>query len=535
MKQYELVNRTLSKLYEYAHLSLDVEPDNGDIQEKYATIMALYTLFQNETVFVELDILEASHTIQGYLHEEGMKPYVHFIETILRDKPHTLSPEEEKLLTLASDALDSSYETYSNFRPEFKPVMIDGKEHFLNYAMLLEYLRNPDENVRRQAYENYYSLYQDLSNIYANTLAGNTKKDVFYSQARKFATPLEASLFGDNVPTCLFDQILTMANETYHSYLWDYVALRKKMLQKEKLELYDMQVPFVARPDQKYSLDEAFSLIFEATKNLGSDYQSILEKARNERWIDYMPHKGKAQGAYSSGVYDTNPYILMSYTNDLESIFTLIHELGHSVHTYLSSHHQDYINSNYKIFVAEVASTVNENLLMNLLIQTAQTKEEKAYLLCRKIEETIGTMYRQPFFANFENILHNRVANNEGLSNTYMTQLYQELTKKYWGPDVNVTELAGYSCYTVPHFYYNYYVYKYSVGDAIASVIASRISNNDQEQIQRYLNFLKSGCSKDPIDLLKDAGVDPLSDEVYALAFTNFKKYLDELTALLEK
>lgn len=534
MKLYEKVDRTISKLYEYAHLAMDVEPEDAEIQEKYAKAMSLYTKLQKDTVFVDLEILENSDKVVTFLEDDNLKEYTHYIQSILRSKPHVLNKEEENLLALANDALDSSYETYFSFRPDFKPVIIDGKEHFLNYAMLLEYLKSDKEDVRRQAYENYYGEYRHYANIFANTLAGQIKKDVFYAKARKFASPLEASIFEDNAPKELFDKILYMANDKYHSYLLDYTKLRKKILKKEKLELYDMQVPLVKTPDQKYTLEDAFSLIYKATKNFGKEYHSILEKAKDERWIDYMPHQGKAQGAYSSGVYDTNPYILMSYTNDLESVFTLIHELGHSVHTYFSTNNQPYINHNYRIFVAEFASTVNENLLMNLLLKTASSKEEKLFLLYRMIEETIGLMYRQPFFANFENILHERVSQDESLSNPYMTSLYEKLTKEYWGPDVKIHDLAGYSCYSVPHFYYNYYVYKYTLGHAVSSVIADRIANGDKGQTNKYLNFLKSGSSKDPIELLKEAGVDPLSDEIYDLAYTNFKKHIDEFKSIIK-
>ena len=297
--------------------------------------------------------------------------------------------------------------------------------------------------------------------------------------------------------------------------------------------MYDLRVPIVETPDKKYTLDEAFELIFEATKNFGPEYREILEKARDERWIDYMPHEGKRHGAYSSGCYDSNPYILTSFIGDIESIFTLIHELGHSVHSYLSNHTQDYINSNYRIFVAEVASTVNENLLMNLLIEKATTNQEKAYLLTRKLDDFIGTCYRQPFFAEFENTLHEKVAKNEGLSAKVITDLYADLSEKYYGGRVRLHELTPYTCFAVPHFYYNYYVYKYTIGMSVSSVIASRVFKNDEEQIKKYLNFLRSGSSKAPAELLTLAGVNPLEDKVYQEAFENFKKDLEALKVVI--
>ena len=324
-----------------------------------------------------------------------------------------------------------------------------------------------------------------------------------------------------------------MANNKYHGYYLEYLDVVKKCLGKDTLEMYDLRVPIVEMPDKKYTLDEAFELIFEATKNFGSEYREILQKARDERWIDYMPHEGKRHGAYSSGCYDSNPYILTSFIGDIESIFTLIHELGHSVHSYLSNHTQEYVNSDYRIFVAEVASTVNENLLMNLLIEKATTNQEKAYLLARKLDDFIGTCYRQPFFAEFENILHEKVANGEGLSAKTITDIYADLTKKYYGGRVRLHEYSPYTCFAVPHFYYNYYVYKYTIGMSVSSVIAGRVFKNDKEQIEKYLNFLRSGSSKAPAELLTCAGVNPLEEKLYEEAFNNFKKDLDDLKELL--
>ena len=356
---------------------------------------------------------------------------------------------------------------------------------------------------------------------------------MFLSKVRKFDTPLESSLFEDEVPKELFYKVLDMANNKYHSYLLDYVDTIKKVLNKENLFIYDTSLPLVDNINFNYSLEDAYKLIIEATKNLGPTYKKVLQKARVENWIDYMPHKGKRHGAYSSGSYDTSPYILMSYTNDIESIFTLIHELGHSIHTYFSNTTQPYFTHSYRIFVAEVASTVNENLLMYTLLKNSSTKEEKAFLLYRKLQENIGLLYRQPFFANFEDLLHKKLANNETLSNKFITDLYESLTNDYWGNKVQLNEYTKYSCYYIPHFYYNYYVYKYTVGQCVASVIAKKIFNNDEKQIYSYLNFLKSGSSKSPIELLKDTGVNPLEDNIYDDAFREFKQTLDEFNNLI--
>lgn len=533
MQLIEKILRTIDKMYCYAHLSLDVEPDNSTFQNNYSMVSSLLDQYNTTSVFIDLEILKNSDKALDIIKTDKAKPYTKYVKDILRTKPHIASEEVENVLAMASDVLQNSYETYSSLRLDFKPVIIDGKEHFLNQETLHEFLKNEDESVRKQAYENLYSQYKKFSNVFANTLAGTIKKDVFYSKVRNFNTPLEFSIFDDAAPKELFYKVLYMANNKYHNYLLDYVELRKKILNKNKLEIYDMNIPLAKTPDIDYSLDTAFNLIFEATKNFGEEYKNILEKARNERWIDYYTHEGKRHGAYSSGCYDTNPYVLMSFLNNIESVFTLAHELGHSVHTYFSSKNQPFVSHNYKIFVAEVASTVNENLLMELLLKTVNTKEEKLYLLSRKIDAFIGCNYRQPFFANFENILHERILKGENLSNQYITNLYEDLTKQYWGDSVNISELTKYSCYSVPHFYYNYYVYKYTIGMCVSSVLAKRIASGDTEQIQKYLKFLKAGCSKDPIDLLTDAGCNPLDDTLYETAFNDFKKLLDEFKSLI--
>lgn len=528
MKLIEEVCRKLEKMYQYTHLAVDVEPENDKIQNQYAAVVALFEEYSKNTVFINLEIIKNKEKAKEIISHSDAKVYQKLINDVLRKAEHFASDEVENVLVMSEQILENPYETYSVFRPEFDPVIIDGKEHFLNQETLSEFLKNDNEDIRKQAYDKVYIQYKKYANVFASTLSGTIKKDVFYSKVRKFDTPLEASLFGDNVSKDLFYKVLDMANNKYHKYLLDYVELRKKIMNKNKLEIYDMNLPLAKEPAKKYTLDTAYDLIFEATKYFGEDYHRILQKARDERWVDYYTHTGKRHGAYSSGCFDTNPYILMSYLDNVESVFTLIHELGHSVHSYYSAHNQPYILHDYKIFVAEVASTVNENLLMDTLLKNAQTKEEKAYLLYRKIFETIGLIYRQPFFANFENILHEKLANGESISNQTITSLYEDLTKEYWGDSVNVSELAKYSCYSVPHFYYNYYVYKYTVGQCVSSVIASRIIKGDNEQKEKYLAFLKSGGSKDPVDLLKDAGVNPFDDEIYDEAFNNFKDLLDE-------
>ena len=534
MDLLEKINRKTEKMYTYTHLAVDVEPENEEIQSLHANTYGLIEELGNKTVFIDLEILKNEKKAKSIIEDERCKKFTNMINNVLRNKLHVLSDETEAVLAMASGVMEASYKTYSTIRPEFEAVIIDGKEHFLNEETVKEFLKNNDESIRKQAYEKLNVEYKKRANVYASTLEGTIKKDVFYSKVRKFKSPLEASTFGDEVSEELFYKVLQAANNDYHQYYLEYLDVVKELMNKEKLENYDLRYPIIKEPSKKYSLDDAFKLIFEATKNYGIEYKEILEKARKERWIDFMPHEGKRHGAYSSGCYDSNPYILTSFIGDIESIFTIIHELGHSVHSYFSNHNQDYFNSNYRIFVAEVASITNENLLMNLLIENSEDKEMKKFLLYRKMDEFIGTCYRQPFFAEFENQLHEKVANNEGLSNQIITDLYEQLSEAYYGGRVNLHPYSKYTCYAVPHFYYNYYVYKYTVGMCVASVIANRIFKGDAEQIKNYLTFLKSGSSKSPVELLRMAGVDPLDEKIYKEAFENFKQDLQKFKELIK-
>ena len=434
MNLLEKINRKMEKMYTFTHLAVDVEPENSEMQALNADILGLSEQMASMTVFIDLEILKNEEKAKKILEDERCKKYTNMINHVLRTKPHVLSDETEEVLAKASGVLGASYKTYSNLRPEFEPVIIDGKEHFLNEETVKEFYKNPNEEVRKQAYEKLNKEYKKFANVYASTLEGTMKKDAFYSKIRNFKTPLEASVFGDEVSEDLFYKVLKAANETYHQYYLDYLDVVKKLMNKETLQVWDLRYPIVKEPEKKYTLDDSFELIYKATKNFGPEYKEILQKAKEERWIDYMPHEGKRHGAYSSGCFDTAPYILTSFMGDVESIFTLIHELGHSAHSYLSNHNQEYISSDYRIFVAEVASTVNENLLLHLLIQNSTNNDEKKYLLFKKLDEFIGCCYRQPFFAEFENILHEKAAKNEGLSNQTITDIYEKLSKEYFLP-----------------------------------------------------------------------------------------------------
>lgn len=529
----DTVERLVNKLYCFAHLHCDVEPKNQEYQTMLASIMGVFESMSVQLSFVDNEICNQETHILNYLQEERFTPYRYYFHTLFTYKPHILSEEQEELLAKVDAISDTSSQVFDALRLEYPPVMVDGKEETLNNATLTHFLKSKDENIRKQAYTNFFKEYQRYENVYTNTLSGVMKKDAFYANARKFSSSLEASVFGDDVPSTLFFKVLKHANVTYRPLFHRYNALKKQVLQKEVLYNYDLSIPLVNSIDKKYTIDECFTMIHRALQPFGKDYLDIIDKARQERWIDFYPTTGKRSGAYSSGSYDTNPFILMNFIGDYNSLSTLIHELGHSVHSYLSHQNQDFINANYRIFVAEVASTVNETLLINQMISSATSKEEKAYFIYEQLENCVGLLFRQPMFADFEYKLHTMAENNQPLSSKIITDLYATLNQEYFGDAVTMDPLVGWSCYYVPHFYYNYYVYKYTLGMTVALAIVKRILDQDKTQVDKYLQFLQSGGSASPIELLKKAGVDPLDDSIYEDAFTYFEDLLEQFTTII--
>lgn len=528
LKNQDEYSKLLEKLYTYCHLACDVEPENQELQSLMAKVMAFANQCNVELNFIDLKIIEASETINGYLSEDRFASYRYAIKEIIKFKEHLLSEENEQLIA-QFDAISSlSSKVFDSIRFDYEPVEINGKKEFLNAATLTRFLKNKDRNVRKQAYHNFFQEYRKFENTFATTLAGIMKKDAIYAKIRKFDSPLGASVYHDDVPEDLFFKILEMANVKYRPLFHQYNSLKKELLDLDELCNYDLNIPLVNTSDYKVKVDDAFEIIKTALAPLGKDYLKIIEKSKDERWIDFYPHEKKRAGAYSGGSYLTKPFILMNYVDDYNSLSTLIHELGHSVHSYLSNSNQEYINSSYRIFVAEVASTVNETLLINHMIANAKTPEQKAYFIYEQLENCVGLLFRQPMYGEFEYLLHQKAAADEPLSSKTITELYAKLSQEYFGEEVKLDGLTGYSCYYIPHFYYNFYVYKYTLGMTVALAIVKRILDGDKGQVASYLEFLKSGGSMSPVDLLKIAHVDPLDDGIYNDAFSYFENLLQQ-------
>ncbi len=531
MNTREELMRYMENIEVYASMCVDVDSENEAVQENLSKANSLIDLQTSSLTFIDNEIIASKDAIETYLKDDDCKDFRYAMSEIFRTIPHRLDEKTEALLGDVVTLAKCPEDTFRSFPLNFEPVIVDGKEEFLNGATYISFLQNKDVNVRKQAFEHYFKEYQTYQNVFMNTLSAHAKGQVLLAKARNFKNALSASLFEDGVEEDLFHKVLYMGNEKYHDYVQEYFSLRKEILQLDVQHVYDIQLELVNEVDVKYSIDDCFDIMDEALKVLGDDYIQLLHKAKAERWIDFMPCKGKRSGAYSWGTYDSKPYIMTNFNGDYESLSTLAHELGHSMHSYFSWENNRAMNSGYRIFVAEVASTVNEVLLNDYLLKTSKDNNYKAYILSNLLTQLIGTLYRQPMYAKFEYDLHTWVENKEVISSQKITQHFLDLNKQYFGDSVEVDDLQRYGCYYIPHFYYNFYVYKYTLGMSVALSFVKRIQQGD---VQAYREFLTKGGSESPLDELIHAGVDPRDDQVYDDAFTFFKETLDQFKELVK-
>lgn len=532
MNDQELFERGLENLYVYAKMSTDVEPKDMQNQQNLAAAANLLQKAQNDLTFVSLELIHHADQIREYLKDEQCRDFRYPMEELFRTIPHRLSDEMEQFLSEVNEIASVPDETFQSIRLTFDDVDVNGKKEFLNGATYHEFLRNKDVNVRRQAFEHYFKEYGNMENAFANLLIGNAKGQVLNAKTRHFDSALQASLFQDGVDETLYNKILVMANEKYIAYLHEYFALKKQVLGIEDFHEYDISLDMEPSCDMHYTIEECRDILKKALHVLGDDYVSVIDQAFEQRWIDFYPSKDKRTGAYSWGTYDSNPYILTNFTGSYDSLSTLAHELGHSMHSYYSKKNNRPLLADYKIFVAEVASTVNEILLNRYLLQTSEDPAYRRYILSSLMEQFVGTCYRQPMFAQFEKDLHEWIENRKPISSKTITDRCLQLNKEYFGDAVIVDELQKYGFYYVPHFYYNFYVYKYTLGMSVAiSFVKEILSGN----VAPYRAFLTKGGSESPVDELKHAGVDPTSDKVYDDSFTFFKEIMEEFKELLSR
>ncbi|MBT2688330.1 oligoendopeptidase F [Bacillus sp. ISL-47] len=536
--QDHLLSR-LGKLYTYAHMRYDQDTTNSFYQGMDDRIKNLYSEAASTLAYIVPELLAVDEQkISGFLEEKKeLQLYKHSLEEINLQRPHVLSAEQEALLAQASEVLGASSNTFgmlNNADLEFPSINDEnGEEVEITHGRFIRFLESDDQRVRHDAFKAVYNTYGKFRNTFASTLSGNVKKDNFNARIRNYDSARHAALAANNIPESVYENLVNTVNNNLH-LLHRYVKLRKKVLGVDELHMYDLYTPLVKEVKMEIPYNEAKDLILKGLKPLGEDYLRILKEGFDNRWVDIHENKGKRSGAYSSGTYGTNPYILMNWQDNVNNLFTLAHEFGHSVHSYYTRKHQPYPYGNYSIFVAEVASTCNEALLNDYLLKTIDDDKKRLYLLNHYLEGFRGTVFRQTMFAEFEHLIHTKAQSNEALTADSLTKAYYELNKKYFGEeDIVIDEEIGLEWSRIPHFYYNYYVYQYATGYSAATALSKQILDEGQPAVDRYIEFLKSGSSDYPIEVLKKAGVDMTSSKPIEDACKVFEEKLKEMESLL--
>ena len=535
---YYGLHRRLSKLSVYARMRFDQDTTDSTYQTMSAKIGSLGVKIGAASAFVEPEILSYSKEQLEAAEKENERTayYGRKIEEMLRGQEHTLDAEKEELLAAAGDmaeAPDDIFSVLMNADMKYPDIVLEDGTHLpLTNSTYISYMESPDRAVREGAFKTLYGQIASLKNTFAAIYRGNLKQAKFYAQSRKYSSARAMYLADSNVPESVYDNLLSAVHEAL-PMMYRYVAVRKKVLGVDKLHMYDVYTPIVAAQNQTYEFEQAKQMVLEALKPIGEDYLSHAREGLENRWIDIYPNKGKKGGAYSWGCYDSQPFILLNYTKNLDSVFTLIHEMGHSIHSYYSITAQDYAYSDYKIFVAEVASTCNECLLMHDLLKKTTDKEQRKYLLNHYLDSFKGTLFRQTMFAEFEKTAHDYCAQGKPLTAEALSQMYLELNQKYFGPDMEKDEEIAYEWMRIPHFYTPFYVYQYATGYSAAVALSAKILKEGKPAVDAYMSFLKGGESKDPIDLLKMAGVDMTTEKPVADALALFGELVAELEALV--
>ncbi|MFR9208312.1 MAG: oligoendopeptidase F, partial [Lachnospiraceae bacterium] len=509
LKKLDAIGLMLERLYVYARMGRDMDNANGVYQALTDRISTLAVKISTAQSFLNPTLLKMDcKKLRSYLDEcPEMSDYRFYIEDLLRSKEHILSDEEERLLSLAGDFSDGAHDIFTmlnNADLRFSKIEHDGKEYPLTHASYIEYMQSEDRELRKKAYEAFYEEFKQHKNKISATYATSVKKDVFYAKARKFDSPIESALFSDDVDVSVYDKLISDIHRhlpTMHRF----VSLRKRLLGYDELHMYDIYAPLVPEAGVKYTYEEAVKLNLEAMKPLGEDYMEVFSSAFRDGWIDVFENEGKTTGAYSWGAYGTHPYVLLNHRDDLDSVFTIAHEMGHAMHSYYSNKTQPYATSGYTIFVAEVASTVNEILMTKYLLKTVKDKKVRRYVLNHYLDQFRTTVVRQTMFAEFEKISHEMALKGEPLTVDELSRVYGELNAKYHGPDMKEDDIICYEWMRIPHFYTAFYVYKYATG---LSCAVSIVKNLDKPgMLEKYRKFLCGGGSKYPLELLADAGV----------------------------
>ena len=532
------MSRDLEKIYTYAHLKNDQDKTNATADDLFQRAVNLYTRICDAASFITPQIQAIpQETMDQYLGQSSILEYRFYLEQLIRNTPHTRNTEVEQLLAMAGESLAAPRQIFSqldNADLDFGTLMNpEGESQTLSHGNFTLLLSHKDREFRKKVFDQYYQVYDSHKHTIAATLSASVKKDLFYARVKQFSDARQAALFKDNVAIGVYDNLISTVKENIGPYQ-AYLDFRKNALKLTELHVYDTYVPLISDVDFKLPYDKAVTTCVEALAPLGYEYCRILEQGLTQGWVDRYENKGKRSGAYSSGCYDSPPYILMNYEEkSINSLFTLIHEAGHSMHSYYSKKHQPYASHNYTIFVAEVASTLNETLLTQYLLEKYDHDPRmKAYILTREIENIRATFFRQTMFAEFEIGIHTLATQNKALTLESLTNVYQKLLKTYFGDHMVIDEALNLECLRIPHFYSSFYVYQYATGISAAQAISKRLQTIGQPAVADFLSFLKLGGSMFPIDELKTAGVDMSATDPIIATIHHFEKQVKALDTL---
>ena len=540
LKNYYDINRKLEKLYVYTSFLFDTDTSNNQNQTLKIKMSNLYNDWNKASFFVTPTILKKDYSeIEEYYKEEPrLLEYEIILKREFRYKNHTLSDAEERLISSMTKAMGNDYQTYTLLKDSdltFGTVTNEeGNEIELTsstYSLLIE---SKNRSVRKEAFQTLYKTYKQFANTFASIISGSIKENVTIAKIRKFKSAREWCLYADELDTSIYDNLIDVISNNMNT-IYKYYDLKKEVLELDELHLYDIYTPIVKNFDKKYSFEEAKELVLKSLSVLGEDYTNVLSEGYDKKWCDIYPNKGKRTGAYSGGCYDTEPYMLLNYQGKYDDMSTLAHESGHSMHSYYARHNNDYQYGEYVIFVAEVASTVNEILLAKYLLKNSKNDEEKLFILDNLMNLFKGTIYRQTMFAEFEKAIYEDVENDIPLTADYLSDKYYELNKKYFGDKVVVDEEIKYEWSRIPHFYYNFYVYKYATGLSAACHITNEILSGKVDAVENYKKFLSCGTTLNPIDSLKLAGVDLNKKEVIESAIKMFEETIEDFKKIYIK
>ena len=536
--QLDLMRR-IEKLYSYAHMKNDQDTRVAKYQEYQAKGMTLYSEFGQSFAFYEPEFMAITEEqYQAFLAEQpGLQLYQHYFDKLLKKKAHILTQREEELLAGAGEIFGAAGETFAildNADIVFPMVHDeDGNEVQLSHGNYITLVESKNREVRKEAYESLYSVYEQYQHTYAKTLQTNVKVHNYNAKVRKFSSAREAALSADFIPESVYDSLVSAVNK-HLPLLQRYIALRAKILGISDLKMYDMYTP-LSETDYKFTYEEALAKSEEVLAILGEDYLSRVKTAFSERWIDVHENQGKRSGAYSGGSYDTNAFMLLNWQDTLDNLFTLVHETGHSMHSSYTRETQPYVYGDYSIFLAEIASTTNENILTEKLLEEVEDDATRFAILNHFLDGFRGTVFRQTQFAEFEHAIHKADQEGQVLTSEFLNELYADLNEKYYGLKKEDNPQIQYEWARIPHFYYDYYVFQYSTGFAAASALAEKIVHGSQEDKDKYLDYLKAGNSDYPLNVIKKAGVDMEKEDYLNAAFAVFERRLDEFEALVEK